>query len=102
MSAATILRLPPGHDLAEIKGDVMMPTYRPGTLVVVDRSTRRVTGEGYYFVSDGVGEVARVVSQGSRHGLWRVSQENKAYLEYEATPGEITICGRIVAVFQTL
>jgi len=91
--------LPPGIDVAEIKVDIMLPTYPPGTLVLVDRSTRRLTGEGLYFVHDGLGEVCRRVSPGDRPGHWRVYQENRVYSTYEAAPGEIAIAARIVGVF---
>lgn len=96
----TTLTLPSGVDVAEIQGDVMLPTYAPGTLVLVDRTTRRLTGEGLYFVHDGLGEVCRRISPGSRRGAWAVYQDNKTYSAYEATPDEIAITGRIVSVFQ--
>lgn len=96
----TTLTLPPGIDVTEIKGDVMLPTYPPGTLVLVDRSTRRLTGEGLYFVHDGLGEVCRRISPGDRRGVWRVYQDNQTYSTYDMAPGEIAITGRIVGVFQ--
>lgn len=94
------LALPPGHDIAEIKGDLMLPTYPPGTLVVVNRSVRRLTGEGLYFVHDGLGEVCRRVSPGAKHGDWMVYQDNKNYSSYEAPVDKIAVAGRIVGIFR--
>lgn len=92
--------LPPGYDLVEIRGDIMTPTYQPGTLAIVDRSTLRVTGEGLYFVHDGVGEACRRISACNTPGRWAVYQDNKAYSTYQETPDRIDVTGRVVGVFQ--
>ena len=93
------LILPPGHDLVEIKGSVMAPTLQPGALVLVDRTVRRVAGEGVYLVGDGLAESCRRISPGSVAGLWLVYSDNPSFLRREDPADRIAVTGRIVGVF---
>lgn len=94
------LTLPPGHDLVQIKGSVMTPTFQPGELVLVDRTVRRVVGEGVYFVHDGLGESCQRISPGAAPGLWAVYADNPSYSRREDPLDRIAVTGRIVGVFR--
>lgn len=96
------LILPPGHDLVEIKGSVMAPTLQPGALVLVDRTTRQVAGEGVYFVHDGIAESCRRISPGSASGLWLVYSDNPSFLRREDPADRIAVTGRVVGVFHPI
>lgn len=94
------LTLPPGHDLVQIRGNLMAPTFQPGALVLVDRTVRCVVGEGVYFVHDGLGESCQRISTGNAPGLWAVYSDNPSYSRREDPLDRIAVTGRIVGVFR--
>lgn len=87
--------------LLTVAGDSMEPTLSQGDVVLVDRSTKRVTNDGLYIVRlDGSLLVKRV--QALPGGVLKVTSDNSAYepftLRLEDEGRDVAIIGRVVWV----
>ena len=87
--------------LLTVAGDSMEPTLSQGDVVLVDRSTKRVTNDGLYIVRlDDSLLVKRV--QAMPGGILQVTSDNQAYapftLRLEDEGRDVAIIGRVVWV----
>ena len=95
----------PDHEaiaVVEVKGDSMMPTLKPGDMVMAALGDTAPTPGGLFLVDSGLGPIIQRVEYvpHSEPPRVRISFDNAAYSKRECALSEVAIVARVVGALQ--
>lgn len=84
----------------QVRGDSMEPDLRHGDLIFVDRTVTRLAGDFIYVLDRGGYTQVKILQAMHSSQTIKVKSANGKYDDDEVTEDQITIAGKVVAVFR--
>jgi hypothetical protein len=79
-----------------VKGISMLPTLKPGDLVMIDRAKTNLTFDGLFVVEIDDAFMVKRIGRGSRKGLVNVISDNQDQPSFERAIKDIGVVGKVV------